>query len=246
MNNKKINISLFIPCLVDQVYPEIGTDMVKILKYFGYSLKYNSKQTCCGQPAFNAGHLEEARKVATNFINIFNGDQIVVCPSGSCTGMVRNFYAQVFKDHPLAEKAAQVSQKVYEFSEFIVNENLINHIQGEFSGKIGFHNSCHSYRELGITDQPFNILNKIQGIEWAQPVGEPVCCGFGGLFSVKFYQIAETMAKTRLEMFTNVGAEIIVSNDPGCIMHLRQEAKAKNLNIQILHLTEFLAKAMGI
>ncbi|MFC2088551.1 (Fe-S)-binding protein, partial [Calditrichota bacterium] len=235
-----------IPCLVDQVYPQIGMDMVKILKHFGYSLKYDQRQTCCGQPAFNAGHFEEARKVAINFINTFNNDEIIVCPSGSCTGMIRNFYSELFKNHPLEQKAIQISKNVFEISEFLVNENLTDQIIGNFSGCLGFHNSCHSYRELGITDQPFNIMNQIKGFEWAQPKGEPVCCGFGGLFSIKFYQIAEIMAKTRIEMFTKAGADTIVSNDPGCIMHMLQEAKARGIQINILHLTEFLAKAMRL
>ena len=119
------------------------------------------------------------------------------------------------------------------------NENLSEKISGKFSGYVGFHNSCHSYRELGIAEQPIKIMNQISGYKWTQPQGEPVCCGFGGLFSFKHHQIAETMAKTRLEMFTNVGTDTIVSNDPGCIMHMKQEAKALNINIRILHLTEF-------
>jgi L-lactate dehydrogenase complex protein LldE len=246
MKNSKQAISLFIPCLVDQVYPEIGFATVKVLRYFGYELKYDSRQTCCGQPAFNAGHWDEARKVAAHFINVFADDEIIVSPSGSCTGMVRNYYCDLFKNHQLKENAYNVSKKVFEFSEFLENENLIDQISGKYTGRVGFHNSCHSYRELGIKEQPFKIMNQIKGFEWAQPEGEPVCCGFGGLFSFKFYPIAETMAKTRIEMFTNAGADTIVSNDPGCIMHMRQEAKSRGMNIKILHLTEFLVVAMRI
>jgi len=246
MKNNKIPISLFIPCLVDQVYPEIGIAMAKILRYFNYQVNYNEQQTCCGQPAFNAGHLDESRKVASTFVRAFKDAEKIVGPSGSCVGMIRNYYKEIFKDHQLENTSLSVAKNVYEFSEFIDSEKLTEKINGSYSGKIGFHNSCHSYRELGITDQPFKIMNQIKGFEWAQPEGEPVCCGFGGLFSFKYYPIAETMAKTRIEMFTNAGADTMVSNDPGCLMHMRQEAIARNIDIKILHLTEFLVEAMKI
>jgi L-lactate dehydrogenase complex protein LldE len=239
-------ISLFIPCLVDQVYPDIGFAMVKILRHFGYKIKYNKEQTCCGQPAFNAGQWDEARKVAANFVNVFREDEIIVGPSGSCVGMIRNYYGVLFKNDKLIDTAVDIGKKVFEFSEFIHKENLTEKIFGKFSGRVGFHNSCHSYRELGISEEPIKIMNQIKGFEWAQPEGDPVCCGFGGLFSFKYYPIAATMAKTRLEMFTQVGADTIVSNDPGCIMHMKQEALALNIDIRILHLTEFIAEAMHL
>jgi len=246
MQNSKPTISLFIPCLVDRIYPNIGLAMAKTLKHFGFTIKYNDQQTCCGQPAFNAGQWDEARKVASNFVKVFNEEETIVGPSGSCVGMVKNFYKDLFKNDPLFETALNVGKNVFEFSQFIEKNNLIGKISGKFSGKIGFHNSCHSYRELGITEQPIKLMNQISGFEWAQPEGEPVCCGFGGLFSFKHHEIAETMAKTRLEMFTSIGADTIVSNDPGCIMHMKQEANALNIKIQILHLTEFIAKAMNL
>ena len=246
MHKTKSTISLFIPCLVDQVYPNIGFAMVKILKHFGYQVKYNKEQTCCGQPAFNAGQWDEARKVASNFVEVFKDDEIVVGPSGSCVGMVRNYYKGLFKNDKIIDNAISMGKKVFEFSEFMEKEKLTEKISGKFSGHVGFHNSCHSYRELGISEQPINIMKQIKGFNWAQPEGEPVCCGFGGLFSFKYHQIAETMAKTRLEMFTNCGADTIVSNDPGCIMHMLQEAKALNIDVRILHLTEFVAEAMNL
>jgi len=246
MQKSKPTISLFIPCLVDQVYPNIGLALVKILNHFGYKIKYNDQQTCCGQPAFNAGQLNEARKVATNFVKVFVDDEIIVGPSGSCVGMVKNYYKDLFKNDTLLEPALNIGKNIFEFSQFMENENLISKISGTFSGKVGFHNSCHSYRELGIDAEPIKIMNQISGFEWAQSEVEPVCCGFGGLFSFKHNAIAETMAKTRLEMFTNLGADTIVSNDPGCIMHMKQEAKALNVKIKIMHLTEFIAKSMNL
>jgi L-lactate dehydrogenase complex protein LldE len=242
----KPKVSLFIPCLVDQVYPEIGIDTAKILKHLGYPLDYNHQQTCCGQPAFNAGHREEARKVATKFVDVFSSSDVVVSPSGSCTAMVRNYYPTLFDNDPHSEKAVHLGNRVYELSEFLVHEDQVKNIFGDFTGKVGFHNSCHSYHELGIDQFPLSILQMIKGIDIVQPTGETVCCGFGGLFSFKFDEIASTMAKTRIEMFTSLNADTIVTNDPGCLMHMRQEVIDRNYNIKILHLSEFLVQALKL
>jgi L-lactate dehydrogenase complex protein LldE len=250
MNNmsmiNKQKISLFIPCLVDQVYPEIGIDMAKILDHFGYQVTYNSHQTCCGQPAFNAGHRDEARKVASKFIEVFASSDIIVSPSGSCTAMVKNYYSTLFVNESLEGVAVDLGKKIFEFSEFLARENQIKNITGNYSGKVGFHNSCHSYRELGIDQEPLEILKKIKGLKLIQLSGEPVCCGFGGLFSFKFDEIAATMAKTRLEMFTSLNVETIVTNDPGCLMHMRQESIDRNYKLNLLHLTELLAQALKL
>lgn len=244
--NSKTSVSLFIPCIVEQVYPQIGLDMAKIIRHLGFPLTYHSSQTCCGQPAFNAGFHEEARQVAANFIRVFKEDMCIVGPSGSCVSMIRNHYQTLFRDHELEEMAVEVADRVFEFSEFISEQNLLPEISGQYTIKAGFHNSCHSYRELGITESPFMILERINGLQLMQPQGEPVCCGFGGMFSFKYPQIAETMGKSRIDQFLSAGAEIIISNDPGCIMHMRQEAKDRKLDTKIFHLTEFLALAMGL
>jgi L-lactate dehydrogenase complex protein LldE len=244
--SKQPTISLFIPCLVDQIYPEIGIDMAKCLNHLGYQTLYNNQQTCCGQPAFNAGHRDEARKVAIKFVEDFKSSDIIVCPSGSCTAMVKNYYPLLFANHPIQENARDIGKRIYEFSEFLASEDQIKNIYGHYSGKVGFHNSCHSYRELGINQEPQDILQKIDGIELIRLSGEPVCCGFGGLFSYKFDEIAATMAKTRIEMFTSVNVDTIVTNDPGCLMHMRQEAIYYHYNLDLFHITEFLVKALNL
>ena len=246
MSKKLPTISLFIPCLVDQVYPEIGIDMAKVLQHLGYQLNYDPRQTCCGQPAFNAGHREEAKKVASVFIDIFKTADCIVGPSGSCTAMVRNYYPVLFENDVFQENAINIGKKIFEFSEFLEKEGQITNISGKYKGKVGFHNSCHSYRELGIDKVPLDILDRIDSVEIIQPNGEPVCCGFGGLFSFKFDEIAATMAKTRLQMFMSLNVETIVTNDPGCLMHMRQEVKDNKLNVQLLHIAEFLVQAMNL
>ena len=233
-------LSLFIPCLIDQVYPEMGFSMVRVLHRLGCEVRYRDEQTCCGQPAFNAGHQREAKTVARHFIAVFQDDEKLVCPSGSCTAMVRNFYPGLLGDAGRKQAGA-----VFEFSEYLARADLIGKIKGSFPAKIAFHNSCHSYRELGIAEVPMQIIAQVDGVELCQPAGEPVCCGFGGVFSVKFSAIAGAMADTRLQMFLDAGAEVVVSNDPGCIMHLRQECTDRGLSMRILHLAEFLDEAMA-
>lgn len=246
MNPKVKDVTLFIPCLVDQVYPEIGMDMVKILRHFGFVVKYNPEQTCCGQPAFNAGYHDEARKVAANFLHVFEGADAIVAPSGSCTAMVRKYYPELFSGTDLAEKANEISSHVFEFSEFLAHENLISLIKANWSGGVSFHNSCHSYREIGIKENPLRILEQVKGIDFRPAPGEPVCCGFGGLFSFKYGAISASMANSRLQTYTAMEINTLVVNDPGCIMHMRQEAIDRKINLQILHLTEFLVRAMAI
>ncbi len=245
MQPESMRVSLFIPCLVDQVYPEIGLAMARVLERLGFELHYDQRQTCCGQPAFNAGHASEARIVAEHFVDVFREAEVIVGPSGSCTAMVRHFYSRLFAGHPMTTEAADLSRRVFEFSEFLKQYVPADRIRGAFSAKVGFHNSCHSYRELGITDEHVAFLQHIRGLEWIRLPGEPVCCGFGGLFSFKFAPIAETMAKTRLDMFIEAGCDTLLSNDPGCIMHMRQEVQARDLPLRIMHLAELLDRAMA-
>ena len=150
MTNIKPDVSLFIPCLIDQVYPEMGIAMVSVLKKLGIPIKYNRDQTCCGQPAFNAGHHHEARQVAAHFIDVFKNDGTIICPSGSCTAMVRNYYSHLFENHQQMEHIQKLKNSIFEFSEFLT-EFLGHHkISGIYSGRVGFHHSCHSYRELEV------------------------------------------------------------------------------------------------
>jgi L-lactate dehydrogenase complex protein LldE len=248
-------ISLFIPCLVDQVCPEVGLAMARVLERLGYEVDYDPRQTCCGQPAFNAGHREEALAVATRFVEVFGGgandggrgrdDRAIVCPSGSCAAMARSFFPALFRDHPLRERAVALGRRVHEFSEFLARRGDIERIDGGFRGRVGFHDSCHARRELGIRSEPRAILARLEGCELVEPGGEPVCCGFGGLFSVKFDAIAAAMARGRLDRFAELGAGVLVSNDPGCVLHLRAECRERGIGLRVLHLAELLDEATG-
>lgn len=236
-------VSLFIPCLIDQVLPEIGFDLASLLERLGYRVEYDPAQTCCGQPAFNAGHRDEALPVARHFVETFRDVEKVVCPSGSCVAMVRQFYPLLFQDEPDRGELDLPGGRVQELSEFLASEGLIPELRGRAGGRLAFHNSCHSQRELGL-GVPRAILERIEGCEWVTPPGEPTCCGFGGLFSVKHPDIAGAMATTRLEQLVEAGAERIITNDPGCLQHLRGEIAGKELDVTADHLVTFLEGAM--
>jgi L-lactate dehydrogenase complex protein LldE len=241
--SQSLSVSLFIPCLVDQIYPEIGLAMASVLRRLGVQVEYDARQTCCGQPAFNTGYRSEALRVATHFLDVFRDQDIIVAPSGSCVAMVRKFYPMLFKNHLRGPEAGRLGKRVFEFSEFIVQKMGVTKVGAVFPRKVGFHNSCHSYRELRLQAEPLALLREVEGLELIEPGGEPVCCGFGGLFSVKFAPISATMTRSRLEAFEKAGAEVIVSNDPGCLMQMRKEAHRRNSAVRILHLTEVLNSA---
>jgi L-lactate dehydrogenase complex protein LldE len=243
MTHKSLNsstVSLFIPCLVDQVYPEIGLAMANVLRRLGVKLTYNAAQTCCGQPGFNSGYRNEALQVAEHWLEVFHGAEFIVAPSGSCVAMVRNFYPHLFAGHAKQEEAIALGKKVFEFSEFLVKQLGVQDVNATLARKAGFHNSCHSFRELRLQEEPVALLRHVRGLELIVPPGEPVCCGFGGTFSVKFAAISHAMTRSRLETFEQLGVDTVISNDPGCVVQMRQEAKTRESKLEVLHIAEVL------
>lgn len=239
-------VTLFVPCLVDNVYPEIGISSTLVLEHAGFSVQYYPAATCCGQPGFNAGQTDEARKVARRFVDTIPDDGApLVCPSGSCTAMVRNFYTELFRGTEHAARAAASSKRVLEFSEFLVKRAPLERLTGRHTGRVAFHDSCHALRELGIRDAPRALLARVAGVDWVE-LGEPACCGFGGLFSIKLPKTASGMAKSRLEPFVARGVQTLVSNDPGCVLHLRKEATTLGHALEVVHLSEFLARSLSL
>ncbi len=214
--------------------------MAKVLRRAGVRVEYDERQTCCGQPAFNAGYRAEALQVAEHFLDVFANKSVIVTPSGSCAAMVRKFYLQLFAEHVRRAEAAAMGQRVFEFSEFMVHKLKRTNYGAAYSRKVGFHNSCHSYRELGLSSEPLALLREVKGLELIELPGEPVCCGFGGLFSLKFAAIASAMTQSRIEAFEKLGVDAIVSNDPGCIMQMRKEAQARGSKLEVLHVAEVL------
>ena len=235
-------VSIFITCLVDQFYPQVGEAMVKTLRDQGVHLSFPRAQTCCGQPAFNAGYQSEARDLAKRFISIFESDSYVVAPSGSCTSMVRVFYPDLFKDDPgMLEKARSLGARTYEFSEFLVKALGVTEVGASHSGSVAYHPSCHLLRELGVRREPIQLLREVEGLEIKDLPDAEQCCGFGGSFAVKYPHISGSILERKLECIRKSGADTLVANDAGCLMHMAGGLKRRNIPVEARHIAEILA-----
>lgn len=236
-------VSLFITCLGDQFFPHVGECVVKILRQLGVEVTFNPAQTCCGQPAFNTGYRREAREVACRVLDLFDNDDYVVAPSGSCTSMVRVFYPELFSDDPeRLKKAQRLQERFYEFSEFLVKVLKVEDLGASFHGRVTYHDSCHLLRELGISDEPRRLIRAVRGIEFVEMQDYRLCCGFGGTFSVKFPEVSVAMGEDKVRAASDAGAEYLVANDSGCLMHVGGVIHRRGLPMQTLHLAELLTK----
>jgi L-lactate dehydrogenase complex protein LldE len=201
-----MNIQLFIPCFVDQLYPQTAFNMVKLLEKAGCSVQYNANQTCCGQPAFNAGFWDDARQVCTKFLEDFSGADYVVAPSASCTGFVRNYYAKLFNNSSHHNEVKDLQKRTFELSEFLVNVLQIDDFGASLPGKATYHDSCAGLRECKIKKEPRQLLSKVKGLELLEMSDVETCCGFGGTFAVKFEAISTAMADQKVTNALATGA----------------------------------------
>ena len=236
-----MNVQLFIPCFVDQLYPQTAFNMVKVLEKAGCNVLYNTNQTCCGQPAFNAGFCDEARAVASKFLDDFNAADYVVAPSASCVGFIRNYYPGLFEKKIDQHKIKSLGKRTFEFSEFLVDILKVENFGASFNEKITYHDSCAALRECKIKDGPRRLLKNVKGLELIEMNDVETCCGFGGTFSVKFEGISIAMAEQKIANITATGANCVVSTDCSCLMQLGGIIKNKNLPFQTLHLADVLA-----
>lgn len=235
-------VQLFIPCFVDQMYPETGLNMARILQRLGCEVMYNPKQTCCGQPAFNAGYWDDARKVAEKFLEDFDKDFFIVAPSGSCTGFVRNYYEKLFENSSELHKTKKVRGLLYEFTEFLVDVLKVTDLNAVFPEKVTYHDACGALRECGIKRQPRTLLGKVKGLELVEMDECETCCGFGGTFAVKFEPISIGMAQTKVQSALATGAKYIISSDVSCMMHMQGYIEKENLPIECMHIADLLVK----
>jgi L-lactate dehydrogenase complex protein LldE len=237
-------VSLFVTCVVDQLFPNIGLAMAAVLERLGYRVDFPEKQTCCGQPAFNNGYWSEARAIARHFVETFENCEQIVAPSGSCTAMVVNHFAELFrKDPPMLERVEALRRRVWEFSAFLTDIAGVEDVGARFDGVVTFHDGCHALRELGIRVGPRRLLEHVRGLELRelQPAGE--CCGFGGTFSVKFDELSRSMAAAKVDAILRTGAGAVVSADPSCLMQIRGALARAGAPVRTLHLAEVLASA---
>jgi L-lactate dehydrogenase complex protein LldE len=234
-------VDLFIPCFVDQFYPDCAMNMIKVLERVGCGVNYNHEQTCCGQPAFNAGYWDHCKDVGEKFIKEFQADRYIVSPSASCTGFVRNYYGDVFQNSVLHNQFRQVQKNMYEFSDFLVNILKITDLGARLDGVATFHDSCSGLRECGIHREPRVLLSKVRGLELREMNHAEVCCGFGGSFAVKHENIAVAMADEKLKAAEATQADYLISTDMSCLMHIDGFIKKQQKPMKVMHLVDVLA-----
>jgi len=234
-------VDIFIPCFIDQIFPQIGFKMVKVLESIGCSVNYNQNQTCCGQPSFNAGLWKDCEPVAEKFLNDFDSDRFVVVPSASCVGFVKNSYPKIFKDSTSLTKVNLLKPRLFEFTEFLVDELNISNVNAVFEGAATYHDACSALRECGIKEAPRKLLSNVKGLELIEMEDVETCCGFGGTFSIKFEGISNGMLEQKLEAIENTGADYIISTDASCLMHMDAYIKKQGYTYKTLHIAEVLA-----
>ncbi len=239
---KKIKVSLFVTCLVDILFPQVGVSMFKVLKRLGVEVDFPEEQTCCGQPAFNSGFRQDAKVLAKRFVSIFSQDGFIVSPSGSCTSMVRVFYKELFhNDQQMLEMVDLLSSRTYEFSEFLVNVLKIDDVGATYNGRVTYHDSCHALRELRVQNEPRKLIKSVKGVDFVEMKFPDTCCGFGGTFSVKFPDVSVSILDEKIEGIIESGADTVVSTDMGCLMQISGALNRRNIPVKAMHIAELLA-----
>jgi L-lactate dehydrogenase complex protein LldE len=236
-----MQVQLFVPCFVDQLYPTVAFNMVKVLEKAGCTVTYNTNQTCCGQPAFNAGFWGEAKDVCTKFIEDFRGTDYIVAPSASCVGFVKNYYQKLFESSALQQAAKKTSERIFELSDFLVNILKVEDLGASFNGKVTYHDSCAALRECKIKQEPRKLLQHVKGLELIEMEDNETCCGFGGSFAVKFEPISIAMGDQKITNASATEADYIISTDMSCLMHIDGCIKHKGSGLKVLHLADVLA-----
>jgi L-lactate dehydrogenase complex protein LldE len=235
-----MKVNLFIPCFMDQLYPQTAVNTLKVLEQAGCEVIYNTLQTCCGQPAFNAGFVKEAATVCSKFIQDMQGAEYIVTPSASCCGFVKNYYAKVFEENT-SEMDLGISARIYELTDFLVNILKVQQWQSAFEGSITYHDSCAGLRECGIKKEPRQLLSYVKGVNLYEMEDTSICCGFGGSFAVKFQDISIGMGTQKVEQAVQTKAQYIVSTDMSCLMHLEGYINKNGIPLKVLHIADILA-----
>jgi L-lactate dehydrogenase complex protein LldE len=236
-----MNVHVFIPCFVDQLYPTAGFNTIKVLEKAGCNVIYNPDQTCCGQPAFNAGYWGEAREVCSKFIKDFENAEYVVMPSASCTGFVNNYYDKVFGNTSNHNATREIKGKVFELSDFLVNVLKVVDLGASLNATATYHDSCAALRECKIKEEPRTLLQHVKGLNLVPLQENETCCGFGGTFAVKFEGISTAMGEQKAQHVMDTKAEYLISTDLSCLMHINGVMEKKQMPVKCLHLADVLA-----
>lgn len=242
-------VALFVTCMVDMIYPDVGMATAELFERLGIEVVFPYEQTCCGQPAFNAGYRDEARTLARRYLDVFeplikqNVVEAIVAPSGSCTTMVSHFYSALFEDPADAayrQRAEALASVTFELTEFLVDVLGITRTDSHFEGKIAYHACCHLLRELHIDEQPRTLLQNIDGAEVVELAGSDECCGFGGLFSVKNSGISTAMGQRKCVNIAQSGADVVALCDVSCMTHINGLLSRQAQRARTVHIAELL------
>lgn len=240
-------VSLFITCLLDSLFPDVAQSVVDVLEAQGVAVDVPLNQTCCGQPAFNAGYWDEARSMARHMLDVFgDSDDPVVIPSGSCGAMIVHYYPELFQDDPeYGPRARALAGRVVEFTEYLVDKLKVTDLGAQVDGRVVYHPSCHALRSMHIDRQPRVLLDHIAGLEVLQQDRPETCCGFGGVFSVKMGDISGAMLHNRLDAFEAAGADTVVGCDVSCLMHIEGGLRKRGSKMRTKHLAQLLAEGLS-
>jgi L-lactate dehydrogenase complex protein LldE len=239
-------VSIFATCIADSLFPQVAVGMVRILDKLGLKHDYPPDQTCCGQPAFNAGYLDEARQVGRAFIKAFRGDTDIVTPSGSCAAYVRSHLPEIFHGLPEENAARQVAERTYEISQYLVDVLGVTDLGAKLAqpAKAVVHNGCHGRRWLGLGPQPRALLENVKGLTLLEFERSEECCGFGGLFSVKMPHLSAAMMNSKIDAVLASGADMVLTGDAGCMMHLNGGLARRGEKLRVVHYAELIGGAL--
>ena len=239
---------LFITCLGDQFYTSTLQNMTYLLERLGVELAFPPEQTCCGQPLFNNGFEDKTRAVARNFLNAFSqSDAPIIGPSGSCVGMVKHHYLELFPEGtPEHELAADISSRIYELTEYLVNVLKVTDVGAVYPHKVTYHASCHYLREMGLKTEAKTLLNAVQGLEFISLNEEETCCGFGGAFTVTYPEVSRSMMENKVNHIIASGADTVITCEPGCLMNIAGGLHKAGSDIRAMHIIDLLASKEGV
>jgi len=234
-------VDIFVPCFIDQFYPNTALNMVKILEKLGYEVHYNPNQTCCGQIAFNSGYWEQAKEFGIKFLKDFPNERYIVGGSASCISFIRNHYSKLFHNTPYHLEFKKIQKNIFEFCDFLVNVLRIVDVGAVFNHTVTYHDSCTALRDYGISLEMRLLLQNVKGLKLVEMQENDMCCGFGGMFSVNFESISTALAMRKIDNALETGAEYIVSTDVSCLMNLQAFIDKNNIPIKCIHIIDLLA-----
>jgi len=238
-----MRVGLFVTCLVDQMWSSIGTSTVDVLRRAGCTVEFDERQTCCGQPAFNTGYRNEARRVAGRLIELCEESQAeaIVSPSGSCTAMVHHYPSLFADDAEWSARARTVAERTFELSSFLVRVLKTEDVGARFAGRVTWHDACHGLRDLNLHDEPRRLIRRVREVEFVELENADACCGFGGTFSVKYPEISTAILEQKINAIEASGVDAVISGDASCLMQIGGRLSRIGSTVRVMHLAELLA-----